>query len=83
MTAAVGCPSRSAGRKVHRFTAAATDSSSQSRPERVRVVTAVTRPWEETVKGAFRVEKIGYEVLKMGYVDPKFAKEHQILPLGG
>ena len=37
----------------------------------------------ETVKGAFRVEKIGYDVLKMGYVDPKFAKEHQILPLGG
>jgi hypothetical protein len=36
----------------------------------------------ETVKQVFKVEKIGYDSLRLGYTDPRFASEHVTLALG-
>jgi hypothetical protein len=37
----------------------------------------------EVVKGKFRVQKISYDTLQMGFTDPRFASENRILPMGG
>jgi hypothetical protein len=36
----------------------------------------------EVVKQVFKVEKIGYDSLRLGYTDPRFASEHVTLSLG-
>jgi multidrug efflux pump subunit AcrA (membrane-fusion protein) len=36
----------------------------------------------ETVKKEFRVDRIGYDSLQLGYTDPRFASEHLVLTLG-
>jgi type IV secretory pathway VirB10-like protein len=36
----------------------------------------------EIVKQQFKVEKIGYDSLRLGYTDPRFASEHVTLSLG-
>lgn len=44
--------------------------------------TFLTAKEGETVKQVFKVEKIGYDSLRLGYTDPRFASEHVTLALG-